>query len=99
MTHRVCPWWLRVLAGLPAATLRAEPTRDPGPYVHEGMTVLEPGPGMGLFTLDLARFVGASGPLRNHIAAMSNATFLTIRSYRICPAMGKVCSRFRYTEV
>jgi SAM-dependent methyltransferase len=31
------------------------------PYVREGMTVLEPGPGMGFFTLDLARLVGASG--------------------------------------
>jgi tRNA A58 N-methylase Trm61 len=31
------------------------------PYVQAGMTVLEPGPGMGFFTLDLARLVGLSG--------------------------------------
>lgn len=31
------------------------------PLVHEGMTVLEPGPGMGFFTVELARLVGASG--------------------------------------
>jgi len=31
------------------------------PYVREGMTVLEPGPGMGFFTLDLARLVGSAG--------------------------------------
>jgi tRNA A58 N-methylase Trm61 len=31
------------------------------PYVQTGMTVLEPGPGMGFFTLDLARLVGPSG--------------------------------------
>jgi 2-polyprenyl-3-methyl-5-hydroxy-6-metoxy-1,4-benzoquinol methylase len=31
------------------------------PYVHEGMTVLEPGPGMGFFTIPLAQLVGASG--------------------------------------
>jgi SAM-dependent methyltransferase len=30
-------------------------------YVREGMTVLEPGPGMGFFTLELARLVGPSG--------------------------------------
>jgi len=49
--------------------LLASPLRrllqDPGailsPYVHDGMTVLEPGPGMGFFTLELARLVGPSG--------------------------------------
>lgn len=32
-----------------------------GPYVKPGMTVLELGPGMGFFTLDLARLVGGEG--------------------------------------
>jgi len=32
-----------------------------GPYIKEGMTVLEPGPGMGFFTLPLSRMVGPSG--------------------------------------
>jgi ubiquinone/menaquinone biosynthesis C-methylase UbiE len=31
------------------------------PYVREGMTVLEPGPGMGFFTLPMARMVGPAG--------------------------------------
>lgn len=31
------------------------------PYVREGMTVLEPGPGMGFFTLEIARRVAPSG--------------------------------------
>jgi cyclopropane fatty-acyl-phospholipid synthase-like methyltransferase len=31
------------------------------PYVKDGMTVLEPGPGMGFFTLPLARMVGPTG--------------------------------------
>lgn len=31
------------------------------PYVREGMTVVEPGPGMGFFTLPMARMVGTSG--------------------------------------
>jgi ubiquinone/menaquinone biosynthesis C-methylase UbiE len=31
------------------------------PYLRAGMTVLEPGPGMGFFTLPLARMVGGSG--------------------------------------
>jgi tRNA A58 N-methylase Trm61 len=44
---------LRRLVHAPLALLR--------PYVKEGMTVLEPGPGMGFFTLDLARLVGPTG--------------------------------------
>jgi ubiquinone/menaquinone biosynthesis C-methylase UbiE len=31
------------------------------PYVREGMTVLEPGPGMGFFTLPMARMAGPAG--------------------------------------
>jgi len=31
------------------------------PHVREGMTVLEPGPGMGFFTLELLRLTGSSG--------------------------------------
>lgn len=31
------------------------------PHVREGMWVLEPGPGMGFFTIPLAQLVGASG--------------------------------------
>ena len=31
------------------------------PYVSKGMTVLEPGPGMGFFTLEAARLVGPKG--------------------------------------
>jgi SAM-dependent methyltransferase len=30
-------------------------------HVRQGMTVLEPGPGMGFFTLELARLVGDTG--------------------------------------
>jgi ubiquinone/menaquinone biosynthesis C-methylase UbiE len=31
------------------------------PYIREGMTVLEPGPGMGFFTLPIARMAGPQG--------------------------------------
>lgn len=37
-----------------------DPAPIVGPYVQPGMTVLEPGPGMGFFTLELARLVGPS---------------------------------------
>jgi len=61
MSHRVCPWWLGYFLLNPFRRLGQNPTAILSPYVREGMTVLEPGPGMGFFTLDLARMVGASG--------------------------------------
>jgi ubiquinone/menaquinone biosynthesis C-methylase UbiE len=59
--HRVCPWWLGYLLVSPIRRLQHDPARILAPYIREGMTVLEPGPGMGFFTLELARRVGASG--------------------------------------
>jgi len=61
MSKRVCPWWLGYFLASPVRRLLCDPGEIVGPYVHEGMTVLEPGPGMGFFTLELARRVGPSG--------------------------------------
>jgi len=38
-----------------------DPATILGPFVSEGMTVVEPGPGMGFFTMELARLVGRPG--------------------------------------
>lgn len=38
-----------------------DPHQILAPHAGEGMTVLEPGPGMGFFTLELARLVGPKG--------------------------------------
>jgi len=38
-----------------------DPAGIVGPFVSAGMVVLEPGPGMGFFTLEMARRVGAKG--------------------------------------
>src|SRR5271165_3820552 len=61
MTHRVCPWWLGYWLICPVRLYWQSPREILAPYVHEGMTVLEPGPGMGHFTLELAHLVGSSG--------------------------------------
>jgi ubiquinone/menaquinone biosynthesis C-methylase UbiE len=62
MAKRVCPWWLGYLLASPLRRLLFEnPRALLAPYLREGMTVLEPGPGMGYFTLELARLVGSSG--------------------------------------
>jgi len=61
MANHVCPWWLGYLLACPLRRFLQDPGKILAPYVHEGMTVLEPGPGMGFFTLELARRVGPSG--------------------------------------
>jgi SAM-dependent methyltransferase len=59
--HRVCPWWMGPLLASPIRRLVHDPARLLGPFVRAGMTALEPGPGMGFFTLELARLVGPEG--------------------------------------
>ena len=62
MAPHVCPPWLGyVLLLNPLRRLLENPDRLLGPFVREGMMVLEPGPGLGYFTLPLARMVGAKG--------------------------------------
>jgi len=61
MAQHVCPWWLGYFLASPLRRLFEDPEKVLAPYLREGMTVLEPGPGMGFFTLDLGRLVGPSG--------------------------------------
>jgi len=61
MAHRVCPWWLGYWLICPLRRRGQNPAEILTPYVRAGMIVLEPGSGMGFFTLDLARLVGTSG--------------------------------------
>jgi len=53
------------------------------PYVREGMTVLEPGPGMGFFTLPLARLTGPAGRV---VAVDIQATMLDSLRHRAASA-------------
>jgi ubiquinone/menaquinone biosynthesis C-methylase UbiE len=61
MSHRVCPWWIGYLLLSPVRRWMQDPVELLRPYVNPGMTVLEPGPGMGFFTIPLAQLVGDSG--------------------------------------
>ena len=63
MAQMVCPWWLGYFLVNPIRRLRQDPATILRPFVSEGMLVLEPGSGMGFFTLDLARLVGSRGKI------------------------------------
>jgi ubiquinone/menaquinone biosynthesis C-methylase UbiE len=63
MSGMVCPWWLGYFLVNPLRRLYQNPSRILGPYVKEGMTVLEPGCGMGFFSIEIARRVGPRGKL------------------------------------
>jgi ubiquinone/menaquinone biosynthesis C-methylase UbiE len=59
--HELCPWWIGWALASPLRKVFYSPRRVLEPFVREGMTVLEPGPGMGFFTIELAGLVGSKG--------------------------------------
>ena len=61
MANRVCPHRAGYVLINPLRKLLENPDKILGPFVREGMIVLEPGCGMGYFTLPLARMVGPKG--------------------------------------
>ena len=63
MDKHVCPWWVGYLLLIPFRRFPHNPEKILGPHVKKGMIVLDVGPGMGFFSLPLARMVGASGKI------------------------------------
>jgi len=61
MACKVCPWWLGYLLVSPLRKLLQNPRKVIEPYINAGMTVVEIGPGMGFFTLEIAKKVETSG--------------------------------------
>ena len=61
MAGHICPFWVGYFLLNPLRRLLENPNKILGPFVREGMIILEPGCGMGYFTLPLARMVGAKG--------------------------------------
>ena len=61
MAERVCPIWVGYLLLSPLRKLLENPEKMLGPFLEPGITVLEPGCGMGYFTLPMARMVGPEG--------------------------------------
>jgi ubiquinone/menaquinone biosynthesis C-methylase UbiE len=61
LAEATCPWWLIPTFDNPLRRWLHPAQRLLAPLVNEGDRVLEPGCGMGYFTLALARLVGPSG--------------------------------------
>jgi ubiquinone/menaquinone biosynthesis C-methylase UbiE len=61
MAEHVCPVWVGYLLACPLRKLVQNPKRIVGPYVKEGMNVLDIGCAMGFFSLPIAGMVGAGG--------------------------------------
>ncbi len=61
MSGHVCPYWVGYFLINPLRRFLENPDKMLGRFVENGMTVLEPGCGMGFFTLPLARMVGPKG--------------------------------------
>jgi ubiquinone/menaquinone biosynthesis C-methylase UbiE len=57
----VCPWWLCFTFDNPVRKLIHNPNRILKPFIKPGWKVLDVGPGMGYFTIPLAKLVGDSG--------------------------------------
>ena len=60
MAH-TCPWWLGSLLASPLRKLRHKPEEILKYYVDYDMKAIDVGPGMGFFTIPMARMVGAYG--------------------------------------
>ena len=60
-THHVCPWWIGYLLIGPVRRIYHNPEKIVRQYVKPGMKILEIGPGMGFFSLPMARLVGENG--------------------------------------
>ncbi|NOX56691.1 MAG: class I SAM-dependent methyltransferase [Planctomycetes bacterium] len=61
MSGHVCPWWGGYFIDNPLRRLIHPPRRILAPYVHSGMTVLDFGCGMGVFSIPMASLVGPTG--------------------------------------
>jgi ubiquinone/menaquinone biosynthesis C-methylase UbiE len=61
MAEHVCPIWVGYLLISPVRKLFQNPEKILGPYVNEGMKVLDIGSAMGFFSLPLAGMVGSGG--------------------------------------
>lgn len=61
MGHKMCPVWIGYVIASPLRRLLHKPEEILAGLVQSGMRVLDIGPGMGFFSIPMARVVGPSG--------------------------------------
>ena len=61
MNKHVCPWWVGYFLASPLRKLFVDPYKLLGPFLKKGMTAVDVGPGMGFFTIPMARLIGPEG--------------------------------------
>jgi ubiquinone/menaquinone biosynthesis C-methylase UbiE len=59
--QHLCPWWFCFSFDNIFRRLLQNPERVIKPYVKQGWTILDVGPGMGYYTIPMAKLVGNSG--------------------------------------
>jgi ubiquinone/menaquinone biosynthesis C-methylase UbiE len=60
MAH-VCPWWLGFFLVNPLRKIKQNPEKILGPFIRQGMTLLDVGSGMGYFSIPMAGLTGPKG--------------------------------------
>lgn len=61
MAGHICPWWGGYFIDNRLRRWLHNPEKIVGPYIRPGMTVMDLGCGMGIFSIDMARMVGETG--------------------------------------
>jgi ubiquinone/menaquinone biosynthesis C-methylase UbiE len=61
VSEKVCPWWFCFTFDNFLRRRLQNPTKTVSPYIKKGFKVLDVGPGMGYFTIPMAKLVGPSG--------------------------------------
>jgi 2-polyprenyl-3-methyl-5-hydroxy-6-metoxy-1,4-benzoquinol methylase len=59
--QRVCPWWLGYTFLIPIRKYQHDPKKILGPYIEQGMIVMDYGCAMGYFSIPLAKMTGSAG--------------------------------------
>jgi len=78
----VCPWWCCFSIDNALRRLVQNPDAAIGRYVREGDTVLDVGPGMGYFTIPMAKRVGEKGKVIAADVQQQMLSFLRRRAER-----------------